>query len=80
VKGDIATVTITGTNFDRAPIVKLKSATQEILGTNVTVKSGKTIDADFNLGSGDLGAYAVYIENPGGEFANQPGAFMIVNP
>jgi type II secretory pathway pseudopilin PulG len=80
VKGDVATVTIAGVNFAANPIVKLKNATKEIIGTNISVKQGKTIDVDFNLASGDTGIYDIYIENPGGEFANQPGVFSIVNP
>ncbi|MFA7243941.1 MAG: hypothetical protein WC080_01475 [Patescibacteria group bacterium] len=80
VKGDIATLTITGENFSNEPIIKLKNATKEILGTNISVKSGTTIDVDFDLSLFDLGKYDIYIENPGGEFANQPGVFEIVAP
>lgn len=80
VGSDITTITITGDNFDNLPIVKLRNSVGEILGTNIAVHSGKTIEADFNLALGSPGIYEIYIENSGGEFAVQPNAFEIVAP
>lgn len=80
VGSDITTITISGENFDNLPIVKLRNAGGEIIGTNIAVHAGKTIEVDFNLILGNPGVYDIYIENPGGEFAVQPNAFEIVAP
>lgn len=80
VVGDNAGITIEGANFDRLPIVKLRNAEIEVIGTNIEVKTGSVIDADFDLTLLTPGTYDIYIENPGGEFANQPGVFTVVAP
>lgn len=80
VGSDITTITISGENFDGLPIVKLRNAGGEIVGTNIAVQAGKTIEVDFNLSLGTPGMYDIYIENPGGEFAVQPNAFEVVTP
>ena len=80
VMPDLASITVGGENFDNAAIIKLVNSSTgvEIVGTDVFVRAGKEIIADYNLALASTGFWDIQVTNPNGEFARQSNGFEVV--
>lgn len=80
VKPDLTSISATGANFDNSAIMKIVNPITgaEINGTDVFVRAGQEIIADFDLSLSTTGFWDIVVTNPNGEFARQVGGFEIV--
>lgn len=77
---EVVSLLITGKNIDNLATVKMVNASaQEVLGTEVIVNGGATMEADFNFQGATPGFFDIIITNPGGESVRQVGGFELKN-
>ncbi|MBI5758610.1 MAG: hypothetical protein HZA46_08840, partial [Planctomycetales bacterium] len=77
--GSAATLTLVGAGFDRNTVVSLVAADATVRpATTTDVDSRKQITATFDLMGVPTGVYAVRVTRPGGDSADLPGAFTVL--
>lgn len=76
--GESIVVTVTGDTFSPSPTIKLKNASTEIIGTDVSVTGGSKIVATFDL-IGASGLYDIVITNQSGLSITQYNGFEVKN-